>query len=392
MRFNEEQNEALIKCCEWYYDTNYDKKNYFTICGYAGTGKTTIVKTLIEVLGLATYNVLFAAYTGKASLILRIKGNMANTIHKSFYNIYYGSNGQYYFRTKNSLSSLIKLIVIDEFSMINDKMINDILSFRIPVIFLGDVGQLPPIIGKNSILEDKSNIDVMLTKVMRQDDSSGILDLATKARNGEDLKLGTYKNCRVLQLKDIKNIKEYDVILCWKNSTRKLMNQAIRNEYGFLKKSKYPLKGEKVIGLKNNYFHQIDYDGIPIFPVNGLPSIILNDYKIDNKTKLIKLDYRPDFIDEDGPFFSTLCHSDYFDTYFEDIEKETIIGSEDDEDDIVHLDYGYCLSVHRSQGSQYKRGLLLDEFKGSSDIYNKFMYTGITRFTTSLDIVKNYER
>lgn len=385
----DEQRNAIVKACAWYYDTSYNKKNYFVISGYAGTGKSTIVRTLIEVLGLANYNVLFAAFTGKASLILRIKGNMANTIHKSFYNIYYGDNGMYYFSVKRSLPSTIKLIVIDECSMINDKMIKDILSFNLPTIFLGDIGQLPPVIGQNSLLKDVNNIDAQLTKILRQDDTSGILGLATQSRNGEKLKEGTYKNCRVLHLKDIDDITKYDIILCWRNSTRKLFNQAVRKELGL--KDIYPIKGEKVIGLKNNYFHQIEYQGIPIFPVNGLPSTVISDYKLTKDKKNILLDYRPDFIkDPKGPFFRTICHPEYFNNYGYDIEKDPFI--KDDEDDLVHLDFGYALSVHRSQGSEYKRGLLLDEFQGNEDIHNKFLYTGITRFMQGVDIVLDYQR
>ena len=385
----DEQRNAIVKACAWYYDTSFNKKNYFVISGYAGTGKSTIVKTLIEVLGLANYNVLFAAFTGKASLILRIKGNMANTIHKSFYNIYYADNGMYHFSVKRSLPSTIKLIVIDECSMINDKMIKDILSFNLPTIFLGDIGQLPPVIGQNSLLKDVNNIDAQLTEVLRQNDTSGILDLATKARNGEKLLEGTYKNCRVLHLKDIEDITKYDIVLCWRNSTRKLFNQAIRKELGI--KDIYPLKGERVIGLKNNYFHQKEYEGIPIFPVNGLPSTVLNDYKLSSDKKNILLDYRPDFIkDPKGPFFRTICHAEYFNNYGYDIEKDPFIT--DDEDDLVHLDFGYALSVHRSQGSEYKRGLFLDEFEGNEDIHNKFLYTGITRFMQGVDIVLDYQR
>lgn len=385
----DEQRSAIIKACSWYYDTSYNKKNYFVISGYAGTGKSTIVKTLINVLGLANYNVLFAAFTGKAALVLRIKGNMANTIHKSFYNIYYGDNGMYYFSLKRSLPSTIKLIVIDECSMINDKMINDILSFNLPTIFLGDIGQMPPVIGQNSLLKDVNNIDAQLTKVLRQDDTSGILDLATRSRNGERLKEGTYKNCRVLRLKDIDDITKYDIILCWRNSTRKLFNQAVRKESNI--NSIYPVKGEKVIGLKNNYFHQIEYEGIPIFPVNGLPSTVVSDFQTIKNEKNILLNYRPDFIkDPKGPFFKTLCHSEYFENYGYNIEKDPFI--KEDEEDIVHLDYGYALTCTRSQGSEYKRVLLLDEYRGPEDIKYKFLYTGITRAMEGVDIVLDYER
>lgn len=390
-RPNKQQREAIEKAVAWYYDTSYNKKNYFIITGYAGTGKSSTVNTLIQILGLPSYSVLFAAYTGKAALILRMKGNVANTIHRTFYNIF-KLNGQYFFRVKNSLPSMIKLIVIDEFSMINDKMINDILSFGLPVIFLGDEGQLPPIIGNNTFISNKENIDARLTEVMRQDSASGVLELATMARNGEIIKPGIYKNSRVLYLKDVEsNIEDYDIILCWRNSTRKLFNQAVRKKLGY--NTTYPVKGEKIIGLKNNYYHQIDYEGIPIFPANGLPSTTLDDFVKSKDDRFIRLKYRPDFInDDDGPFFDSLCHCDYFDQYERDIEKETVVFEQDGEDDIVHLDFGYCLSTFRAQGSEYKHGLFLDEFKGPQEVYNKFVYTGLTRFSMGVDFVKDFER
>ncbi|MGL4950061.1 MAG: ATP-dependent DNA helicase [Anaeroplasmataceae bacterium] len=384
-----QQREAIVKACAWYFDTTYSKKNHFIISGYAGTGKSTIVNTLIDVLGLASYNVLFAAFTGKAALILRMKGNQANTIHKSFYNIFYMDNGAYRFNLKRSLPSTIKLIVIDECSMINDAMIKDILSFNLPVIFLGDIGQLPPVIGTNSLLKDTVNIDVQLTQVLRQDDTSGILQLATMYRNGERPKIGKYKKCNVLYLKDVEDITKYDIVLCWRNNTRKLFNQAIRRALKI--ESVFPLKGEKVIGLKNNYYHQIEYAGIPIFPVNGLPSIVQDDYKTTKNKHHILLKYKPDFIkDAKGPSFKTLCHNDYFEIYYGNIDREVHI--KDDEDEIAHLDFGYALSVHRSQGSEYKRGLLLDEFEGNYDIHSKFLYTGVTRFMDSVDIVIDYKK
>ena len=386
---NNGQRNAVQKCVEWYFSTDYNKKNYFLLAGAAGTGKSSTVKTIISVLGLPRYSIYFASFTSKAAIVLSVKGNPANTIHKTFYNIF-KLNNKYYFKVKKSLPSFIKLIVIDEAAMCNDKMLDDIFSFQLPVILLGDKYQLSPVIGKNSLFEDEKNIDAELTEVMRQDNTSGILDLATKARNGEELIPGNYKNSRVLFLKDIKNIEDYDVVLCYKNSTRKMFNQAIRKKMGL--KSVYPSKGEKLIGLKNNYFHKIQFEDVPIFPANGLTCICLEDSK-KLKNGFINVKYRPDFINyEDGEYFNTLCHPDYFDLYENNIEESPVILGENDADDIVHMDYGYCLSVHKSQGSEYKRGLLLDEFRGPKDENRKFLYTGITRFSVSVDIVKDFER
>lgn len=387
---NTGQRNAVQKCVEWYFDTTYDKKNYFILAGAAGTGKSTVVKTIVTVLGIPTYSVIYACFTSKAATNLRIKGNPANTIHKTFYNIF-KLNGKFFFKVKNSLPSYLKLIIIDEAAMCNDKMLDDIFSFGLPVILLGDRFQLSPVIGKNSLFADPKLIDAELTEVMRQDDASGVLELATLARNGEDLKPGIYRNSRVLYLKDIKSIEEYDVILCYRNSTRKLFNQAVRKKLGL--KSVYPLKGEKLVGLKNNYFHQIQYQDVPIFPANGLASICLED-AVKTKDNKVRIKYRPDFMfeEDDEEYFDTLCHPDYFDLYETDIESNPLILGENDEDDIVHLDYGYALSVYKAQGSEYKRGLLLDEFKGTPDEYNKYIYTGLTRFSMGVDFCKNFER
>ena len=385
---NKGQREAIEKCVAWYFDTSYNKKNYFILSGAAGTGKSTVVKTIINVLSLPSYSIFFSCFTSKACTALRVKGNPANTIHKTFYNIF-KLNGQYYFKVKNSIPEYIKLIVIDEAAMCNDKMLDDIFSFGLPVILLGDRYQLSPVIGKNSLFADPKNIDAELTEVMRQDDSSGVLELATKARNGEKLQPGIYKNSRVLYLKDIQNIEDYDIILCYRNSTRKIFNQAVRKRLGI--SSIYPIKNEKLIGLKNNYFHEIEYDEVPIFPANGLASICLEDAKL-MKDNFLKIKYRPDFMSIDDDYFETLCHKDYFDIYENDIENNVVILGENDRDDIVHMDYGYCVSVYKAQGSEYKRGLLLDEFRGSEEEYNKYVYTGLTRFSMGVDFCLNYER
>lgn len=124
-------------------------------------------------LGLTNNDVVFATLTSKASLVLRLKGNPSNTIHKTFYSVY-KSGKTFRFNLKRRINDNIRLIVIDEVSMVNINMLNDILSFGVPVIALGDCGQLSPIFGGN--IFDIRKPDVFLTMVMRQSDESGILE------------------------------------------------------------------------------------------------------------------------------------------------------------------------------------------------------------------------
>ena len=82
---NKTQKEAVAKALSWYYFNSYNKP-YFVMVGPAGSGKSFLVKYIVNELGLPPhYKVLYCAYTGKAALRLRIAGNNANTIHKTFY-------------------------------------------------------------------------------------------------------------------------------------------------------------------------------------------------------------------------------------------------------------------------------------------------------------------
>jgi exodeoxyribonuclease-5 len=379
------QQESVIKdAINWYY--NEKNNNLFLISGSAGTGKTYITKILIDILGLNKNNVVFSAYTGKATLLLRQQGLIAQTIHKTFYNIVKLNTGKFNFYKKKSLPFYIDLIVIDEFSMLNDKIISDILSFNIKIIALGDENQLPPIIGKNSYMI-KDNINFRLTEIMRQAKDSPILFLANKAINNEYIKPGNYDNCIVGYLNNIKNLLDYDVILTYKNSTRRSFNKIIRNKLEYDKISKYPIKNEKLICLHNNYFHEIDYLDIKIFPLNGLSLISLSDAYNNLANEYFNLKYKPEFIDNSSYFFKTKCKKNVFDIYndinVKYIEKEGFEAL----DDIVELDYGHAITVHKSQGSQFNNVLLFIENGISKDIYWKYVYTGITRAKQRIDII-----
>jgi len=380
MNLTKMQRTAIEKAIEWYYTESY-KKQLFVIGGYAGTGKTFIVKLLIEILGLATYNVLFCAYTGKAVNVLRMRGNIAQTIHKSFYQIY-NNNSILRFKLKKELPSIVKLIVIDEGSMINNKIVDDILSFKIPVIMLGDPGQLPPIFGRNTYMDEP---DVFLTEIMRQKDDNGILELATKARNNEKISFGTHKNTRVISFDKVTDIEKYDIVLCWKNSMRIKMNSLIREKLGFT--HIYPSRNEKLVCLNNNYVHEVTYNDIGIVIVNGLNCISLSDVQnIDDEQDTFVLRYKPDFIKENSYYFETRCNKSIFDN-IGDISKCNVAEIPQD---IVNIDFGYSLTVHKSQGSEWDNVLVINDYGGSNDDYPKWLYTAITRSKKSITIASLY--
>lgn len=392
--YNTQQLDAIQRAIKWFFTDSY-KNNLFVIGGLAGCGKSTVVKVIIRMLGLSNDDVIFATLTSKASLVLRLKGNPSNTIHKTFYSVY-KKGKTFKFSLKKHISNNIRLIVIDEVSMVNLNMINDILSFNVPVIALGDFGQLSPIFGGN--IFDIRKPDVFLTMVMRQSDESGILDLATKARAGEPIPLGQYKASSVTTLEKIwDNISNYDLVLCYSNKTRRLYNSVIRKQKGYT--NIYPQKGEKVLCLVNNYNYEIEYDDIPIYLNNGLMGYVQNDCDIINETgelETCELTFIPEFINDidESHKFKIKCFKEVFDQYNIDISKEPfieqMINEEVDEDilgEIGMIDFGYCLTVHKSQGSEANNVLVLNDFKGSSNNYNKWLYTAITRAKKSVTIV-----
>lgn len=402
MELTKNQKIAVQKALKWYYLDSYNK-NYFILCGLAGTGKSTVVKYIIEALALPPhYKVLFATPTGKAALRLRMNGLDANTIHKTFYNVYKSSTtGMVRFSKKKRLESNIKLIIIDEFSMINDAMIGDILSFRVPTIFLGDNHQLPPVFGKNSLISNEKNINVLLTEIMRQSDESGILDLAQYAIDNKPIPLGSYKKSNVLRYKDIiDEIHTYDVVLCWKNSTRIELNTMIRERLGY-NDSIYPKQGEKVLTLRNNYEHIIESNDLEILIINGMISIMDLD-AIEEKDFLI-CNFTPDFIyhgSNDTGFEEIKCYKNYFQyynnsfTFLPTFKKKWQMINEngektqiEEQNDFIHMDFGYALTFFKAQGSEWDNVLILDEFQGSEDKYFKMIYTAITRARKKVDIV-----
>lgn len=377
----DQQREAAYRAVTWYY-TESEFKNIFTLSGCAGTGKTTVAKIIVKHMGLQPYQVIYVTPTGKAANVLRRKGIPANTMHKVFY-ITHVNNGKVFFSKKKKLSNTVKLIVLDEMSMVNKKMMEDLLSFNIPILGLGDNCQLPPIYGENPYMK---NPDFFMDKIMRQSGLSGILILATMARTSQHISCGVYNESKVIYPCDLTDIEKYDIVICWKNSTRRELNKIIRTKKGYT--NIYPQAGEKLVCLKNNYNHILsdETEDIEIIPVNGLDVINYDDSKIIDDNYLY-MNYGPSFLKDS---FKTRVKRSIFDMYndLDNIIQESDEQVEEDSDDVVWLDYGYAMTTHKMQGSSSPNILVLDEFRGSEEIHNKWLYTAITRAEQSVTIVK----
>ena len=389
-KFNEQQLTAIKLMLKWYF-TKTDTQQIFALSGYAGTGKSTTINTAIKMLGLPLSDVIFCTLTGKASLVLRMKGNPSNTIHRTFYSTFKKGNS-FIFSLKKKISSNIKLIVIDEASMITQKMLDDIASFGVPIVLLMDDFQLPPIFGSNIYIDNaKEKMDIQLTQVMRQDDTSGILDLANLARSEKLPEYGSYKASSVVHFNEvIDSICDYDMVVCYSNKMRRYLNKYIREKKGF--KTVYPQKGEKIVCLMNNYNYCIDYADIPINIVNGMIGYCNSDsYVVDeNNMEILKLDFTPDFLVDKNTtgdlHMGTRCFCEIFEQYEKDITKDAFIEelyNNDIESDklgeVCMIDFGYAATAHKLQGSEADNVLVLVEPNIPKRLFFKWLYTAITR-------------
>ncbi len=161
----------------------------FRLFGFAGTGKTTLAR---HVADNVDGEVKFAAFTGKAALVMRNKGcDGASTIHSLIYRARESGEEQPNFELwDDAPASKAKLIVIDECSMVDAELGRDLLSFDCPLLVLGDPAQLPPIQGGGFFTETEP--DVMLTEVHRQAEHDPIVRMSMDVREGRSLQPGQY--------------------------------------------------------------------------------------------------------------------------------------------------------------------------------------------------------
>src|SRR5476649_344755 len=221
----------------------------FRLFGYAGTGKTTLARHIAD--GVEG-EVKFAAFTGKAALVMRNKGcDNASTIHSLIYRARESGVEQPSFELwDDAPASKAKLIIIDECSMVDAEMGRDLMSFDCPLLVLGDPAQLPPIQGGGFFTDAEP--DAMLTEVHRQAQDNPIVRLSMDIRAGRTLAPGDYGATQVVRRDDLdpQRVLYADQSLVGRNATRRAYNIRIRERRGF--EDILPSAGDKLVCLRNN--------------------------------------------------------------------------------------------------------------------------------------------
>jgi len=335
------------KVIDTLYKRIIKKEPVSTLVGIAGSGKTTAIRTLEQSLNR---NVVYVAFTGAAAK--NISEN-ASTIHRLIYKPIFLRGKCIGFR-KKSREELegIDLIVADEYSMISQEILEDLMYYQIPLLLVGDKYQLKPIGQPNQFI---NIIHSELTEPLRQSLEDPIYWIANEVRKGNQFSNGFYGDTVAVVRHSEINPDWYrkDVrFLCGRNNTRQEINRKIAGEASF----NSPVNGDRIIFLKNDYNAGI---------MNSTQADIISAKKIYGSQYLLSVEFDGEVIDE----------------YRADYRTQKLPKNQ-------FFDLAYATTVHKSQGQTIDHsGVIIDESFCFPDQRSNHLYTAITRFKTGNKLV-----
>lgn len=368
--FNEGQLEGIEKAVKWFRakaDGRHTKW-FFFLAGYAGTGKTTVASEIVRRM-VRPHEVAYIAPTGKAAARMREKGCYdAMTIHQFMYSLAdgIGEDGGPRFVLKGSLERRPRLIVLDEGSMVGKRIAMDLKALCIPVLVLGDTGQVEPVNDEPFFVEGSE--DHLLEKVERN--TGNILRAAFFIRTGGRLPVRNYEDVKVYERRidsaDVRaHVDNDSIILCSWNDTRRKYNALARTYKGI--SNQMPEIGEKIICTFNQ--RKFNVMNGELFEYHGYKELPVDLLSPGEEPEFVKLAILKSLADgkEVNAKFALTC----------------FIGIDQDERDnamksIGGFDFGYAITVHKSQGSEWENVLVIEEPLKSCS-YAKLQYTAVTR-------------
>ena len=374
-----------------------DKEKCVVISGYAGTGKSTLVKFIIEALADYGINpdkdVVYATFTGKAAQVLLSKGNKnVITLHKLLYEYKPKPDGTFFRKKKISIE--YPIVVVDEVSMAPMELMQLLFTHHVFVIALGDPFQLPPI-DENQDNKLLAKPDVFLDEIMRQALESDIIRLSMNIRNQQPINYEYCSDIIVMPKTKLTTgvLTWADQILVGTNATRVAINNKMRELLG---RDEHPCENDKVICLRN-YWNIIAKNGDPL--VNGTIGYLSNVYETYNK---IPSYLGGNTIQATWANFISDTASDFGDLQMD--TKEILTGqrcldyktifklmSNPRTAHLVPLEftYGYAITTHKAQGSSWYNVLVIEEkFPFDKEEHARWLYTAVTRAKAKLVLVR----
>ena len=400
---------------EWFFNTD---NQVFVLSGYSGTGKTFLIDYVVrEALHLkAGDEAVFVSPTGKAAANLVKNGTIAGTVHSLIYmrdgdEFDVDENGEIIekhalsFIKREKIDERIRLIIVDEASMVNETVLYDLLSFNVKCLFCGDGAQLPPVNGECPLL---GNPNYTLTQIVRQAKDNPIIQVATMAREGKRIPYGKYgdKVCVVgrnaLSPAERKRLfLKADQIICGRNKTRNSLNAEIRGYKGIPVEQELPIEGEKLICTLNDWEKPLDKDE-RFYLVNG----IIGTAKeiVPSFDDLATMEFTADFFEESVkvPFDTGIFTKGEYTHLYGDravtLADGTVVHESNfqllrklravSEEVICRFEFAYAVTCHKAQGSEFNFVIVFDESWVFDEERDRWLYTAITRAKEKLLIIR----
>jgi exodeoxyribonuclease-5 len=372
-------------------------EKYTVIAGYAGTGKSTLVRYIINALNVEESRVCYCAFTGKAAEVLRRKGNKnVCTLHKLLYEHIPRPAGGFFRKPKPFID--YDIIIVDEVSMAPKSLMELLFKHQVYVICLGDPFQLPPIDKEedNHLLD---NPHVFLDEIVRQEEDSEIIQLTMKIRNQEPIDYFNGNEVKIIPYSDLNTgvLQWGDQILTATNAKRQAINNQMRALQG---RTEEPVDGDKIICLRN-YWDDSSLNGDAL--INGTIGILQNSFQTWREI--------PRFVQSDIKKFDVLVGDlvvpETNDIYpMTEMDRQMIITGEKCCDwrlsyrlgklrqrygEIVpkEFTYAYAITTHKSQGSEWPKVVVLEEnFPFDKTEHARWLYTACTRSSEKLVLVR----
>jgi exodeoxyribonuclease-5 len=454
-----EQQAAVAKAKQWYQNRRFDQP-VFRLFGYAGTGKSTVLATVIRELGLVDDDVLYMAPTGKAASVLISKGKPAQTIHRTFYRVTGEDSAAYdalvdemeaieaklanpdepdaaaYRRRLRRVEEEIqhprsrpkpefvflgsavvgdkRLLVVDEASMMQNLNYEDLCSLGLPLLLIGDDGQLPAVEDENG-KKVESRVtsqapDVRLETIMRQDDKSHILRLAARFRTegraafadsvdfdpdcaGGRVEYADARDCRTIEeicdKVSVTSLLLFDQVLCGTNKWRHRVNAYMKQAANINHTLPVGTANEKLVVLRN--FNTDD-----AFIANGSEIRVKADRGRDGEIRIggagAPIDWPVSITHVDGRDVQ-IDDVSLWRWPFEDL-LESDRGRENREKKFAYrcikASWAWALTVHKAQGSEWDNVCVFDDSDDfrDSDTRRRLLYTAATRARQNLLVIK----
>ena len=415
-KLSDDQRAVMQQVLDWFHGqaSPAGGLSYFALAGPAGSGKTTVTGLIVRNLKLQPKQVALLAPTGKAVEALKERlprgwktraRTLSSFLWRWKFSGYEGEDNQFVKDGEKPVEPDVKLVIVDEASMVTKADFKALLRYA-RVLYTGDPDQLPPVVEDAQVEPDSVSADVLekphakLAVVHRQQAGSSIRVVAEQARQGRFPDFGPSADSRVLHLSEeyghlgVEQVRAIvdatDVILTQRNSMRILINEYVRRRRGFMRSpvDHVPKAGE-ILVCSENYQHPV------------------RKYRVANGERVVITKVLGNVLkraEEDGVlYFAVIGHPEGREQDVAEwhISSQMLAGDQirgsvvttshvsGPRSGVMRADWGYALTVHKAQGSEWSRVVVVDDFNPDHKIpQDRWHYVAYSRAIDQLIILK----